>query len=436
MNSSIALVVLDSVRKDVFDKYFDWLPGIRFENAYSTGNYSIPAHGSLFGGRYPSELGVHAKSQVLDCPESVLAERLRDSGYRTRAYSANALIGPEFGFDRGFDEFNLRWNLSDSIPEFFPWREELTGDNTSILDYPRAVMNCVLDSNSNSLQSIKRAFDIYSYNDEGASEALKFLDTIDFGDSEFLFLNLMEAHWPYWGEAEFLTYNDNPVDANSETIPGGDINLSAHREGYNEWVAYLSKMYKQILDRLLNDFEYIVTIADHGDLFGEHGAKAHYYGLFEDLIKVPLVISGDVENETYRDDIVSLVDVHATVCAMAGIPSVNRGVNLLGSAQKEPRLIEFHGFRPDRIESLRNDGYSLNQIEHYDKYMTAVAMPDGYYGYETPNGFEESGAPIEDPRQAIEQLCNNLDQRTVSRAEEQPVSEGTRERLQKLGYIN
>ena len=280
MNSSIALVVLDSVRKDVFDKYFDWLPGIRFENAYSTGNYSIPAHGSLFGGRYPSELGVHAKSQVLDCPESVLAERLRDSGYRTRAYSANALIGPEFGFDRGFDEFNLRWNLSDSIPEFFPWREELTGDNTSILDYPRAVMNCVLDSNSNSLQSIKRAFDIYSYNDEGASEALKFLDTIDFGDSEFLFLNLMEAHWPYWGEAEFLTYNDNPVDANSETIPGGDINLFAHREGYNEWVAYLSKMYKQILDRLLNDFEYIVTIADHGDLFGEHGAKAHYYGLF------------------------------------------------------------------------------------------------------------------------------------------------------------
>jgi arylsulfatase len=249
-------------------------------------------------------------------------------------------------------------------------------------------------------------------------------------------MNLMEAHWPYWGEAQFLTYNNNPVDVSSETIPGGDIDLSTHKKGYNEWVAYLSEIYEKIFDQLLKEFDYVVTLADHGDLFGEHGAKAHYYGLFPELIKVPLVISGDVKNGVYREDIVSIIDVHATICAMAGVPSTNNGINLLNSTQAEPRLIEFHGFRPDRIESLRADGYSSSQIEHYDKHMTAVAMPEDYYGYETPNGFEESGTPIKDPRQAITRLRGSLEKRPVSQAETETVSEGTKERLQRLGYIN
>jgi hypothetical protein len=68
--------------------------------------------------------------------------------------------------------------------------------------------------------------------------------------------------------------------------------------------------------------------------------------------------------------------------------------------------------------------------------MTAVAMPEDYYGYETPNGFEESGTPIKDPRQAITRLRGSLEKRPVSQAETETVSEGTKERLQRLGYIN
>lgn len=57
-NPNIALIVLDTLRKDSFDEHFDWLPGRRFENAWAPSHWTVPVHASLFTGHYPSEVGV------------------------------------------------------------------------------------------------------------------------------------------------------------------------------------------------------------------------------------------------------------------------------------------------------------------------------------------------------------------------------------------
>lgn len=54
---NIALVVLDTLRKDLFDAHFGWMPGERFEHAWSTTHWTAAAHASLFTGLYPSEAG-------------------------------------------------------------------------------------------------------------------------------------------------------------------------------------------------------------------------------------------------------------------------------------------------------------------------------------------------------------------------------------------
>jgi arylsulfatase len=97
----IALVVLDTLRKDAFDEHFEWLPGRRFENAWSTSHYTVPVHGSMFTGQYPSESGVHAKSELFDYPDPVLPELLVRNGYTTRALHTNPLLEAS-EFDRGF----------------------------------------------------------------------------------------------------------------------------------------------------------------------------------------------------------------------------------------------------------------------------------------------------------------------------------------------
>lgn len=141
---NVALVVLDTVRKDIFDDYFDWVPGRRFENAWAPSHWTVPVHASLFGGKYASELGVNAKNTVLDCPEAVLAERLSREGYRTRAFCSNPNISPAFEFDRGFDEFDGGWRLKAFDPEIFDWQGYRSeADATGVRKYLGALYACV-----------------------------------------------------------------------------------------------------------------------------------------------------------------------------------------------------------------------------------------------------------------------------------------------------
>ncbi len=67
----IALVVLDTLRKDYFEEEFEWLhsTGTYFDNGWSTSHWTIPAHASLFSGRYACEIGTGAKKSAFDGQE-------------------------------------------------------------------------------------------------------------------------------------------------------------------------------------------------------------------------------------------------------------------------------------------------------------------------------------------------------------------------------
>ena len=41
-----------------------------------------------------------------------------------------------------------------------------------------------------------------------------------------------------------------------------------------------------------SEFDIVVTCADHGELLGEHDLWGHGFGLYPELLRVPLVVSG------------------------------------------------------------------------------------------------------------------------------------------------
>lgn len=442
---NVALVVLDTLRKDTFDEFFDWYRGLHFENAYSTGAWTVPAHGSLFTGKYPSENGVHAENERLTCEDPVLAEVLSENGYTTRAWSANAYVSPAFGYDRGFDEWNTNWFGRMRDPDVFDWNSfisETQGDGPS--RFARGLYEC-LSSGTNTVESLKRGvqlkardlgIDSIAGRDDGAWEALEWVQDTEFGDNEFLFMNLMEAHLPYNPPNDWQTTSLDRSPTFHDTVTGGsDLDGDAIRQAYDDAARYLSTVYQHIFNLLKSDFDYIVTVGDHGEMFGERGVWLHSHGIYPQLTHVPLAIYDGRKGQESTDVTVGLRDVHRTILDVAGVEdAASGGQNLLADPESRPQLTERHGLREAEHETLRKHDVDAATINRHNQALFGVVDEDGRYGYETLDGFETNAAARADEVEALlADLRSGLDEVHVdSDTGDVPVS--VKSQLKDLGY--
>jgi arylsulfatase A-like enzyme len=247
---NVAVVVLDTLRKDSFDEFFGWLPGMRFDNAWSPSAWTTPVHAALFGGFYPSELGVFAKTEALNVDQPVLAELLSEAGYTCRAFSANANIASAFKFDRGFDSFQHSWRGKKFDDDIFDWASFINETrDMGPSRFLRAMYRCII-SDVDTLASLNygikmkardMGIDRIAGDDDGAQLALERIRETEFEDKEFYFINLMEAHGPYDPPANYRTteYAESP---NSYDTIGDDPSESTTviRQAYDDSVEYLS----------------------------------------------------------------------------------------------------------------------------------------------------------------------------------------------------
>lgn len=442
---NVALVVLDTLRKDAFDQHFSWLSGRRYENAWSPARWTVPAHKSLFTGRYPREVGGD-ESKSLPAAEPVLAERLNEAGYTTRAFSANPNISWPYAYDRGFDTFWGSWRLDAFRPDtnVLDWGKFVRQHGSSgPKKYLHAVKECFtgdVDTLPSLKAGIRLKLEDMGYrlgpDDDGAKAALEHICETRFEDDEFLFVNLMEAHEPYLPPKQFRTTEYESGNYIEWTVTEHEDD-GRIEQAYEDSVRYLSHIYERIFEELTTDFDLVVTVSDHGELFGEHGAWGHCHGVYPDLVHVPMVISGDAVEDGVDETPVSLLDVYETVCAAAGAPSgeQSRGRNLLDSdvAEDDPILVEDFGVSEERLDGLRENGISDQALNPYVGSFFGVAIKSEY-GYEPPSGFETTGGDSERFENAVSELDDKIPavDKTTS---ETDMSEEMREQLQDLGYL-
>ena len=434
--TNIALVILDTLRKDSFDKHFDWLPGRRFERAFSTGNWTVPAHASLFTGKYASEVGVHAKNNYLDCDEPTLAEYLHDAGYETRAFSANTNVTGHFDFDRGFSDFRVPEKFEHmNDDELFDWRKySRETSSTGAEKYARGIYECItgdcatIPSLLAGLQLKRTSGDAVEYG--GALEAIEELENMDFGDQEFLFLNLMEAHEPYRAPSNYMSVEE-PSMTNSvgDKQFGDGVDAEQTKQAYEDCAHYLSDIYKDIFDLLDEEFDYIITMSDHGEMLGEYGAWGHEHGVYRELTNVPLCISGAEQSGTCTKT-VNLHDVHQTVLNLANVAGDSHGGSLLGDVEGREILTEYMGLTSWSERKFDSE----QEFERYDKTLRGYAATVDYYGCETIDGFEEYGSErASNPQKRLRSLFDNLDIRDVDSRNEIP--DDVKQQLEDLGYV-
>ncbi|MEZ3163117.1 sulfatase-like hydrolase/transferase [Halorubrum sp. RMP-47] len=457
--TNIAVVVLDTVRADAFGEAFEWLPGTWFDAAYSTSHWTGGAHASLFTGMYPSEADVTVADWALSTPERTLAEQLSAAGYRTRAFSANINVSPAYGYDRGFDVFDGTRDTEYPTASVFNWYRHLEENEHPRLAYltgAAAALRGDYDTGRSLRFGLAEAVTgtPLGDSDAGAGRFRDLARSLSPSGPTFLFANLMEAHQPYRAppayrssgtydlgpafEATLRNRFDDPDEALADGVDrehtGPDPERA--RAAYEDCVRYLSDVYREAFEALSARFDYVITLGDHGELFGEHGVWEHGYGLYSEVTNVPLVVTGPEFSDERVDAPVSLLDVYHTVLALADGTGPNRRGRDLRTANGDrgvTYLTEYNGIASMRREALRERGYAPAAIDAVDvEYRGLVA--DGYYGFQSDEGWIETGeSPTETPQEELAALREEVpDNRDGD--ETGPVDPEIRERLEELGY--
>jgi arylsulfatase A-like enzyme len=444
--SNIAIIVFDSLRKDSFEDHFDWLPGLYYDNAWSTSGWTVPAHGSLFTGLYPSEADVYAKHEALTTEQPVLAEALSAAGYETRGFSANANISDAFNFTRGFDEFHHSWRGKRKDENVLDWGAFISRTRSKGASrYLYALKQC-LASDVDTWKSLKlgiqmKARDIginsIGGTDDGAKKALRTVRNMDFTENEFLFMNLMEAHAPYNAPNEYGSLDIKAQASFEDTMHDGpDASAVDLESAYDNCVQYLSDIYQDIYEELIDDFDYIITLSDHGEMFGRDGLWDHNHGVYPELVEIPLCISDGTEREEQIDTNVSLVDIYRTVLDITDCEGADsRGRNIIQDLSDAEYLVERHGLRSSRIDALQNKDYSSDTIAEWDESYYGIVHQEGDYAWQSKVGMQtDDGVDLDAASELIDKFKSGLSDPKTKSVADSSVPSDVQDRLRELGY--
>jgi len=253
--------------------------GVVFETAVSSSSYTHPTHMSMLTGLPPS---VHGATRWRRLARAVpyIPELLSREGYRVDAVVSGAYLSQNFGFERGFHTYRY---IQD------PGAERL----------------------------VDEAIDLLRRGE---------------GQSHFLFLHMFDPHWKYLPPAEFrIRFGQRPGDISDllSKVPQSDppesrkeiedmINL------YDGEIAYLDQEVGRLFDELkamgLYDRSLIIVTADHGEAFFEHGYWEHSQTLYEEMVRIPLIVKWPEDSPVATiDSLVSQTDIFPTVLDVAGV---------------------------------------------------------------------------------------------------------------------
>ncbi|QLK26415.1 sulfatase [Natrinema zhouii] len=333
--SNVLFVVLDTVRKDRLEPYGyerATTPELSrfaeeatvFESAVAPAPWTLPVHASLFTGRYPSEHGADQGSPYLD-DATTLASTLSAAGYDTACYSSNAWITPYTGLTDGFDDH-------DSFFEVLP-RDVLSGPLASAWqtvndnDYLREMASKIVRLGAMAHERLASGEGADTKTPSVIDRTKSFIGDSESGRGWFAFVNLMDAHLPYYPPEEYREEFAPGVDPDSVCQNSKEYNAGVRDIDDEEWddirglydaeVAHMDAELGRLFDWLRATGQWedtaVVVCADHGELHGEHDRYGHEFALYDELINVPLLVKHpDLEAER-RDDLVELLDCYHTV---------------------------------------------------------------------------------------------------------------------------
>jgi choline-sulfatase len=347
---NIVIIVVDALRPDHLGCYGYERPtspnidrlaerGVLFDSAISQAPWTKASFASFLTSSYPYQHGVVGWESVM--PESLitLQEVLAVHGYDTQAVINMYGIAGEYGITEGMDRVSAADKLEREAPE--------TTDDALRL-----------------IKTARRPF--------------------------FMLIHYFDVHWPY-----------RPPEGHTDLVwrdKGADVSgshLTRYREGfskpseeiltrdlmlYDACIRYVDDEIGKLVTFLdstgLREQTLVVLTADHGEAFWEHGFGSHGANLYDEALRVPLVVAypGLSGRSRRISTQVAMVDLLPTLVAVSGahdeahregtslIPLIEKGARSRNPAASLPAgmtLCESTLKRVPDTRCLRTDQWKL-----------------------------------------------------------------------------
>jgi len=413
---NILLIILDAVRaknlsiygyeKNTTPNLKKLLPNcVLYRNAISSSYWTMPSIASLFTGTYPSTHYLIHDGDVLRPNFITLPEFLKENGYLTIGLSPNPYVSRYSGLHRGFDIFDdffsksrgaraLDWINEESLRKYFKKFLETTKNTelykkmfwyfTGFSDKYAMNTNQKIFSLIQNIRSCNKPFFIYvHYNEAHTPYLLPRLYR-----EHFLKLNLNKEPWK-------INQNDAKYYSNEIKMNNDDFQIL--KDIYDGAIKYLDQIVYDIFIYLKNNdlFEntLIIVTSDHGDQLGEHDLFLHHFSLYDELIKIPLIIKypKNVQINRVETKIVQNVDIFPTILDLLQVDNKFlfkqfQGNSIISSSFNKRN--QTYGIS----ELLKPFGPIMMKYKHilkkYDRKLISIRTMNHKYIYST-NGMHE-----------------------------------------------
>lgn len=297
-HKNVILIGIDTLRRDSVGVYGgregitpnidEWAhSGTIFEQNRSQAPWTLPSFSSMITGMLPSQINATIYTGFLPPDETTIGELIRPYGYTTYTICSNTWLGnDESGFEQGMDGLWFKYDCK--APE-----------------------------------SVDRAIDFIERNRDR---------------DWFLFLHMLDPHIPYAPPAEFaekfidpdyetdmgFEFNNNEVWMSGTFTPPED-ELNYVRALYDAEASNvdfgLTMLFAYLESKELMDDTLIIFVSDHGEEFFDHGGFDHGHTQFDELVHMPLMISGPGFNTGERVEApVGNFDIAPTILNFLNVP--------------------------------------------------------------------------------------------------------------------
>jgi arylsulfatase A-like enzyme len=323
-----------------------------FKNAISPSSWTLPVFMSWFTGLYPSQHRIVNKYHIYKEDKQVysnlaelnpsaltLAQVLKAHGYKTAGFTGGAALSRSFGYNLGFDTYNddatfggfdisfgkaLRWLEQNRSQKFFVFVQGFDVHGR----YPLP-------------DNYRNPFVEFGYNG-------KYSGSVD----------------------EYWDLRNLSLDQRSLKMPTADVNF--WNAVYDAKILEADKRFGKFIDAIqklgLIDQTIILISSGSGNEYYEHQRFDHGFSLYDELIRVPLILKVPGSKGGMIADQVRTLDIMPTVLDVLAIPFNEK----IKTQMQGTSLLSLMNGETKKLYAFSETDYLLQA------FLRSVRSPEGY----------------------------------------------------------